>query len=123
MKKSKVVRSIIAHLLSIAIITALLPVWRASAANIILFVEDFEDYDVGVIVEAEEDQTTATRIGNIEFVLKTGDKLEIAEENGNKYLKFKTLGKLKQLAYQVFFPRNIRGRQILFFIRLHARGA
>ena len=52
-----------------------------------LFTEDFESYSVGTIVEAASDQSSSTRIGNIDYQLRAGDKLEIAEENGNKYLK------------------------------------
>jgi len=53
------------------------------------FLEDFEDYEVGVIKAIPESGSYATgKIGNIEYSLYPGDKIEIAEENGNKYLKF-----------------------------------
>ena len=47
------------------------------------FVEDFENYEVGVIKEIPEDGVYATgKIGSIEYSLYPGDKIEIAEENG-----------------------------------------
>ena len=52
-----------------------------------LFIEDFESYEVGTIVEAASDQNSATTVGNINYQLKAGDKLAIVEENGNKYLQ------------------------------------
>ena len=53
------------------------------------FMDDFEDYEVGVIKEIPEDGVYTTgKIGSIEYSLYPGDKIEIAEENGNKYLKF-----------------------------------
>ena len=53
-----------------------------------LFVEDFEEYTPGVLMEATSTQTSPTVFGNISFQAVAGDKLEIVqEENGNKYLK------------------------------------
>ena len=51
-----------------------------------LLTEDFENYEVGVIHEATEYKKA--NVGNIHYELYTGDKVEIAQENGNKYLKF-----------------------------------
>ena len=72
-----------------AVASSLLPTWIAASAQTdnTLFTEDFESYEVGTIIEATSDQSSSTRVGNIDYQLRTGDKLEIAEENGNKYLK------------------------------------
>ena len=87
MKSSDILKSTAAALLSIAVFSGLLPQRTVNAAVVELFVEDFEGYEVGTIVEAESDQTTSTKVGNIEYQLCAGDMLEIAEEDGNKYLK------------------------------------
>lgn len=47
--------------------------------------EDFENFEVGVLVNFEGHDTFTS--DNISFEGYSGDKLEIAEENGNKFLK------------------------------------
>ena len=85
MRKTK---KILTCLLVIAMLPTVAVKWQSTAeANSVLFTEDFESYTVGTIIEAASDQSTPTRVGNIDYQLRAGDKLEIAQENGNKYLK------------------------------------
>ena len=80
---------ILAVLVSAAMFSGIMPAIMSSAEDINLKTsagvafEDFEDYDVGVIAESAGNHT----FGNFEFTLYANDKIEIAEENGNKYLK------------------------------------
>ena len=74
-----------------------------------LFIEDFESYEVGVIAQNagtyNYDPGTSFAAG-IGYKLKAGDKIEIAEENGNKYLKI-TRGSTSTdfSRYTYFFPQ------------------
>ena len=88
MKKRKSIHKILAFLLSVTMLPFVFPFQNVEAANKTMFVEDFEDWEVGTIIAATSTQTSATVVGRISYQLVAGDKLEIAqEENGNKYLK------------------------------------
>ena len=105
MRCSDIVKSTTAAVLSIAVFSGLLPQRTVKAAVVELFVEDFESYEAGVIAEAETDQTSVTTVGNIDYQLCAGDKLEIAEEDGNKYLKITRASESSTNSHiKYFFP-------------------
>ena len=77
-----------------------------------LFTEDFESYEVGTIIDATEDQSSATRVGNIDCQLRAGDKLEIAQENGNKYLKITRASESSTNSHiKYYFPETFSGNK------------
>ena len=79
-----------------------------------LFTEDFEGYEVGTIIEAQSDQSSVTTAldGRIGYQLKTGDKLEIAEDNGNKYLKITRASTSTSYSrYAYYFPQTYGGKR------------
>ena len=104
MEKRKSIHKMLAFLLSVTMLPVVFPLKNAQAAAGTLMTVDFEDYEVGVICEATE--LTNAMVGNIRYELYPGDKVEIAEENGNKFLKF-TRGDLTNtnnsyVAYQFY---------------------
>lgn len=103
MKNKKTIHKLVALLLSISMIPALSPIKGAEAASKNLFCENFESFEAGVIKEATEHVTG--NFGNIHYELYTGDKIEIVEDNGNKYLKFTRKSTSVNNSYVVYeFP-------------------
>ena len=112
MKNLRPIKKITATVISISVFSAFLPVRPAQAASTSLFVEDFESYEVGTIIEADSNQTSSTRIGNIEYQLQAGDKLEIAQENGNKYLKItRPSSSATNSHIKYYFPETYSGKK------------
>jgi len=79
---------IISIILSAGIFAGIIPQATAEGSDN-LFLEDFEGYDAGIIAEAGSSAVTGI-FGYIKYTLQPGDKLEIVEEAGNKYLKITT---------------------------------
>lgn len=95
MKNAKKVMSL---MLSLAMAASIAPVSIAAESTqttaeqtcSFLFMEDFEGYDVGTLIEVAEDAEAAgtVNVGNLSLTVRQGDKIEIAkEDNGNKYLR------------------------------------
>ena len=82
-----------------------------SRRNPLLHYEDFEDYNVGVIYDATE--AVVKRIGSFYIGFFPGDKLEIAEENGNKYLKLTRTSDSADSTYVTYlFPDQYKNGKV-----------
>lgn len=105
MKKRKPVHKMLAFLLSVTMLPVVFPLKNAQAAAGTLMTVDFEDYEVGVICEATDSTgTVETTFGdNIYYKLFPGDKLEIAEEDGNKYLRFTRVSSESANSYVMYW--------------------
>ena len=102
---------LIAFASAFSVLTSLFPSGIAASAQSdnTLFTEDFESYEVGVISQATSDQAALTKTLNerIGYQLKAGDKIEIAEENGNKYLKITRASTSTSYSrYAYYFPKT-----------------
>lgn len=92
----------------------------------VVYVEDFEDYDVGIIRKVPENGYYGETVGNLKFSLYPGDILEIAEENGNKYLKL-TRGSTNTTGtyVQYLFPETYTDKKMCvsydFYPEVHSK--
>ena len=73
MKKRKTVGKILAFLLSVTRLPAVFSVHIAEAASKNIFIEDFQDWEVGVIKEATTEKIIG-QVGNLYYELYIGDK-------------------------------------------------
>ena len=104
------------------------PVVTKESTTSLLFAEDFEGYEVGVVAENPVDATTVKNYENEAFnlTLHPGDKLEIAEENGNKYMKL-TVGNTTTSETKILynFPESYVGGEKRvsydFYPEVHSR--
>ena len=91
-KKMKNVKKLMAWLIAIAMLPAVFAWENKAEASTQVFVEDFESYSLGVISSGADVDTVSgsppvRHAGELSYILKAGDTLEVVEKDGSKALK------------------------------------